>query len=1790
MALLAAASPTQPDRQSTMCDTLPDVIYDTPAWRCFETNCPTGLQTTRCKSDVLDAVMQVLAASETEADVKHVLAACREHLTPHPSLTLRLLSAMSECSVAGHKCLVIEQLPHFCTSTAAEVSAAISSCRSEYNQQPALRLPIISSLAALHIPLSCQQPLVSYINDALASASPSDYSTLLRSALRCLPLSATLPIIQTIRRLSLTIDCNTAGQLLHTLLEVRAVSGDKVMAWMEAVEGSRAELGVMDVLVLVALLTGGEEEEEDAVWRCVCRCVASRRLTLRRLRDVLCQPWLDILSSYVPALSVLCRRLVSTGDTTLREWARQLLPGVFVSLPASQVEMRRVLLSGCSKSYQAESHSGTPHTATVAQDTNERRFLFNRAELCADIFLRIAHTAPATLVAHLSYLDSVMDFPDALYPLVLHRLAYAIALTIAASPAAASHANRLCNELTKLLTMGNTAGRKTALIAAGHLVRAVSTRCASGVECGWVDGLMRRSVTVLADSVRAVVDAMSGRAAGVSMMHLSGGGKLMSDDVYVLDGEWNVCCVALDSISSVAFHLPTALQESVATTVKTALSDLAVVSYDVPISSPSHPCVLFTHQLPSSLLSHLPEIPSSSAPTSPPVLLVHSFHLSVVQRSNFSLLRLSFLPLLFRSYLICLSSSSAGVSTSMGDVTNDPNPLNAYLQCAYELPAGAASNTLPTGTSLLLDTGLCGVIAYHCCLAAIEVATRSSTSPSLSRPLITAFSTLLHLLDLVVECDKQLKARVQEWKESEHADDASTPSWLSSAHLLHEAVGALPLPDPLLLTIVLQFCLSSPTLPAASTTSSSSTSCSLLRQLYQSAYRPAASPATADLFTDTGFFSLLHISLRSIQLLLRLHRAEPFGSLSSSVFLPAQACVRDSQYAAHAPPPGPLSSSSSSSSYSLSSSAASSSASGFASSSSASSLWPLLPSALSSLVSHCAASGSSVLPAEVLLLRDGCLPVLFASLEPLCSLELDSRKEPYIAPPSATKRAKKCSVAPPTGASQVAPKPIAAVLSGKEEQEEEDELVTPFQRRRRGRRKQLPSTDYQPSIPSDTLMIVEEGPAATVSFALPDQSSQLMVADCLSLLSSHICNLLSIVITHCQDRQTLDERDWPIPWQALVADMARAIQPTSASSSLSTNPSPLQRFFSHLTAVALRHTCSSASLAGWSLARALHSLDGSLSLPPRILQQLLSVYPHNQLLATSVALHLLPLPTVPATSSPASLFMSNLSIRSPQLLKLFDATARAFVAHCARHVTQPAPAGREDGWIELTTPLQSSKLTGGLHGDDWTLHWLSWQYCETADASHVEPVVEWILSSMYELMSDEREMEEDEGDHGQHNVALTGHPVLATLTAGSFASYLQLLLLLTEMQLAKLQPPTARPTADSFVNRFHRAVLVYCHLLQVHLLAANISLPSQRLHISSSQPSSFTEPSVKHSKRSRSSSPHSQCRPLCPSDPSCNLSSAILSATHSAVVSSFVFISRVIRLHLPAAVSSEVQSTTNSALHSTELLNCINLCLYASEQAEVINMHAPVVATPARVGRKRKSGTAADTASDPSSTSLQLLKSVELLRATIDALMTPYGYTLQTSHEPTANNGQAVADSSHSPLPPLPQHTISELTDTPRSTPGAVGGGEHERAHNHDDGEEEEGEEEEEEEEENWSEEDDDSGGPPAAGLKHSISRFHQRMDDPKTHAKQQANGSNKKSSHNRRSRHRLFDSTDDDEEDEEYAAEEEGGGDVAEGDVGDEKKEEEEQRASLARVHMAEDDDIESGKDEADDEGVRQG
>ena len=822
-------------------------------------------------------------------------------------------------------------------------------------------------------------------------------------------------------------------------------------------------------------------------------------------------------------------------------------------------------------------------------------------------------------------------------------------------------------------------------------------------------------------------------------------------------------------------------------------------------------------------------------------------------------------------------------------------------------------------------------------------------------------------------------------------------------------------------------------------------------------------------------------------------------------------------------------------------------------------------------------------------------------------MEQENRTEPYIAPPSTTKRAKKRSVnssSPPAAAPAPTPVPVpasrepaVAPLNGKEEQEE-DELVTPFERRRRGRRKQQQPTvdDHQPA-PSNVPLMLEQGPAVAVSFVLPDQSSQLMVADSLSLLSTLVCHVLGIALTYCQERQALDEREWPVTWQALAAVMFRATRPSSAypsSSSSSSTTSPLRSLFKHVVALSSRHTCSSTSLAGWSFAHVLHQQDGSLPLPSGLVQQMTSVYPHNQLLATCVALRLLPLLTsctTPSPSpSPSSLFLSNLSIRLPQPLKLFDGAVRALVTHCTRHMSQPAAAaaaGPVDGWSELTTPLQSSKLAGGLHGDDWTLHWLFWRYTETADSSHVERVVEWVLQCMYELLGgqqDDREAE-DEVDELKHNVPLSGHSVLATLTAGSFASYFQLLLHLAQLQLVKLQPPaTARPSAYSFAAAFHRPLLAYCHLLQVYLLAADIPVPPQRLRLSSKQPHPSTPSSTKHLKRSRPPPAHLQCRPFSASDPSCNTSSAGLSAVHSAVLSSFVLVTRQLLCLVRAAVSSHVlPAAASGALHSAEQLSCVDLVLYATEQAELINANAPVVALAARSGRGRKGGTASDAASAPSSTSLQLLRAVELLRATVDALLTPYNYTLQSSPEPTANNHSATTDSfSHSPLPPLPHHTLTQLTDTKRAMDAASASAEEEEGDEEEDEDDDEyDDDEEDEEEDEWSDEEESSDEADAGGgFQRGISRFHQRMDEPQgtATARQAAQRKQPNATHRHQSRNALFDSTDED-EDEEYVEEEETAMVGLEQTNG--KEEKRTQQVAVARSQMVDDDDVESGKDE---------
>ena len=132
-------------------------------------------------------------------------------------------------------------------------------------------------------------------------------------------------------------------------------------------------------------------------------------------------------------------------------------------------------------------------------------------------------------------------------------------------------------------------------------------------------------MAALAGSVRAMVACVSGAAAGVSMLDWSYGGELLADGVYVLDGEWNVCCVALDGISGIVHHLPTALVGTVLSTIRQAIADLGVISSDAPISTPARPCVLFAHQLPDSLLS----VPYPTFRPLPPTQPVHRLSLSV---------------------------------------------------------------------------------------------------------------------------------------------------------------------------------------------------------------------------------------------------------------------------------------------------------------------------------------------------------------------------------------------------------------------------------------------------------------------------------------------------------------------------------------------------------------------------------------------------------------------------------------------------------------------------------------------------------------------------------------------------------------------------------------------------------------------------------------------------------------------------------------------------------------------------------------------------------------------------------------------------------------------------------------------------------------------------------------------------------------------------------------------------------------------------------------------------------
>jgi hypothetical protein len=172
--------------------------------------------------------------------------------------------------------------------------------------------------------------------------------------------------------------------------------------------------------------------------------------------------------------------------------------------------------------------------------------LFYRAELASSILLSLACSCPSSLRAHHPHLELLLDYPDALYPVVLHRLSLCIAT--------ASPVDKIVKDCRKMLTMGSAAAKKTALLLAAHVMRTGGEeggRAGQGeAEDGRqrVDGLLEYGLKVMDAALESVMRSLEGEAGAAGIDGGAWGGGVGSWQ-FVLDGDWDLSCVALDALS-----------------------------------------------------------------------------------------------------------------------------------------------------------------------------------------------------------------------------------------------------------------------------------------------------------------------------------------------------------------------------------------------------------------------------------------------------------------------------------------------------------------------------------------------------------------------------------------------------------------------------------------------------------------------------------------------------------------------------------------------------------------------------------------------------------------------------------------------------------------------------------------------------------------------------------------------------------------------------------------------------------------------------------------------------------------------------------------------------------------------------------------------------------------------------------------------------------------------------------------------------------------------------------------
>ena len=107
----------------------------------------------------------------------------------------------------------------------------------------------------------------------------------------------------------------------------------------------------------------------------------------------------------------------------------------------------------------------------------------------------------------------------------------------------------------------------------------------------------------------------------------------------------------------------------------------------------------------------------------------------------------------------------------------------------------------------------------------------------------------------------------------------------------------------------------------------------------------------------------------------------------------------------------------------------------------------------------------------------------------------------------------------------------------------------------------------------------------------------------------------------------------------------------------------------------------------------------------------------------------------------------------------------------------------------LCVPLTTSRLSGGVDGDQFGLHVLWWYTAEAASPSFLHSAAEWSVHAMYELLQGHHDGKTEADDDAIGSDAFTSHMAMATLSPQSFSAVSSL------TRLHDLAPPHPRRAA-----------------------------------------------------------------------------------------------------------------------------------------------------------------------------------------------------------------------------------------------------------------------------------------------------------------------------------------------------------------------------------------------------------